>query len=199
MFPYSRRIGTNWSKKAMSKGTDVMQPDGLIRQRLFYTFTLIVRVGLGCLFLWSSLPKIRQPYDFLSSIYNYELVGPKLGMLTAMTLPWLELLVGICLVGGIFVGGALLSSVGMAAMFTFVLASALYHGLEISCDCFSSSDPGIISYSTLIRACVILLFSTITYICVIIFRPCPRGYKTDKLSKNPAENQVANKEILLNY
>jgi len=154
-----------------------MKFDSLIRERFVYVFTLVVRVGLGCLFLWSSLPKIRQPYDFLSSVYNYELVGPKLGMLTAMALPWLELLVGICLVGGIFVSGALLASVGMAAMFTFVLASALYRGLEISCGCFSASAAGIISYSTLIRACMILLFSIAAYICVVILRPSLKTYR----------------------
>jgi putative oxidoreductase len=147
-----------------------MKVDRRIRKRLLHGFTLVVRLGLGCLFLWSSLPKIRQPYDFLSSVYNYELAGPKLGMLTAMTLPWLELLVGICLVGGIFVTGALLASIGMAAMFTFVLASALYRGLDISCGCFGDSAE-VISYSTLIRACLILLFSTAAYIGMVILRP----------------------------
>lgn len=149
-----------------------MQSHRLIRQQIPYAFTLVARVGLGCLFLWSSLPKIRQPYDFLSAIYSYELVGPKLGMLTAMVLPWLELLVALCLLGGIFVSGALLASAGMAVMFTFVLASALYRGLEISCGCFSASDAEIISFSTLIRACLILLFSLAAYIFVVILRPC---------------------------
>lgn len=149
-----------------------MKFDRLKKQRLFSGFILVVRLGLGCLFLWSSLPKIRQPYDFLSSVYNYELVGPKLGVLVAMTLPWAELLVGICLVGGIFVSGALLVSIGMAAMFAFVLASALYRGLDISCGCFSASDAGVIGYSTLIRDCVILLASIAAYIVVIMLRPC---------------------------
>lgn len=149
-----------------------MKLDRVMRKRLFSGFILVVRLGLGCLFLWSSLPKIRQPYDFLSSVYNYELVGPKLGVLVAMTLPWAELLVGICLVGGIFVSGALLVSIGMAAMFAFVLASALYRGLDISCGCFSASDAGVIGYSTLIRDCVILLASIAAYIGVITLKPC---------------------------
>ena len=148
-----------------------MKFDRLKKQRLFSGFIFVVRLGLGCLFLWSSLPKIRQPYDFLSSVYNYELVGPKLGILVAMTLPWAELLVGICLIGGIFVSGALLVSIGMAAMFTFVLASALYRGLDISCGCFSASGAGVIGYSTLIRACAILLFSIAAYIILVALRP----------------------------
>jgi len=51
------------------------------------SFALVVRIGLGCMFLYSSLPKIRQPYDFLASVYKYELVSPKLGLLIAMVPP----------------------------------------------------------------------------------------------------------------
>ncbi|MFC1677270.1 MauE/DoxX family redox-associated membrane protein [Planctomycetota bacterium] len=140
------------------------------KRQLFSAFLLVVRLTLGSIFIWSSLPKIRQSYDFLSSVYSYEIVGPKLGMLVAMTLPWLELLVGICLIGGIFISGALLIGSAMAAMFTFVLSSALYRGLEITCGCFSA-NAGIISYSTVIRASIILFFSIIAYFTVILSRP----------------------------
>lgn len=141
------------------------------RQRFMPGFALVVRLGLGCMFLYSSLPKIRQPYDFLSSVYNYELVGPKLGMLTAMVLPWVELLVGICLIGGIFVSGALLVSIGMCAMFSFVIASALYRGLNISCGCFSASSAEQIGYTTLIRALVIMLISAVAYLSIVFLQP----------------------------
>ena len=143
----------------------------ITRQRLRSGFTIAVRLGLGCLFLYGSLPKIRQPYDFLSSVYNYELVGPKLGMLAAMVLPWAELLVGICLIGGIFVSGALLVSIAMGAMFSFVIASALYRGLNISCGCFSASSTEQIGYITLIRALVIMLISAVAYLSIVFLQP----------------------------
>jgi uncharacterized membrane protein YphA (DoxX/SURF4 family) len=152
-----------------------MKLNTVLRQRLRSGFTVVVRLGLGCLFLYSALPKIRQPYDFLSSVYKYELAGPKLGVLVAMVLPWLELLVGVCLVGGIFVSGALLVSIAMGAMFTFVIASALYRGLNISCGCFSASGQEQIGYATLLRACVILLFSIVAYISAIASPPSLRA------------------------
>jgi len=136
----------------------------LDKQRLFSGCILVVRLALGCLFMYASLPKIRQPYDFLSAVYSYELVGPKLGMLVAMTLPWLELLVGICLVSGICVGGGFLISAGMAAMFIFVLSSALYRGLDISCGCFSSSSSEVVSYATLTRSIILLLACIAAYL-----------------------------------
>jgi hypothetical protein len=135
-----------------------------LRERVAWGLSLVIRLGLGCVFLWSSLPKIRYPYDFLSAIYEYELVGPKLGMLVAMGLPWLELLVGLCLLGGIFVGGALLTTMGLAAVFVFVQASALYRGLEISCGCFSSSSSEVVSYATLTRSIVLLLACITAYL-----------------------------------
>ena len=59
----------------------------VIRRRFMSGFAMVVRLGLGCMFLYGSLHKIRQPYDFLSSVYYYELVGPRLGLLVAMVLP----------------------------------------------------------------------------------------------------------------
>ncbi len=141
------------------------------RDAMLSAFVLVVRLGLGFIFIVSSVPKIRQPFAFLGSVYGYELVGPQMGVLVAMVLPWVELFTGVCLVGGVFVGGALLASMGMGAMFTFVLASALWRHLDISCGCFSSSAAGKISYVTLIRAIVILLVSMAAYAGVILLQP----------------------------
>jgi hypothetical protein len=132
---------------------------------------LVVRLGLGFMFIASSVPKIRQPFVFLGSVYGYELVGPKLGVLVAMVLPWLELFTGVCLVGGVFVGGALLASTGMGVLFTCVLASALWRHLDISCGCFSTSLAGKISYATLIRAGVITIGSAMAYAGTILLQP----------------------------
>ncbi len=106
-----------------------------------------------------------RPYEFLGSVYGYELVGPKMGVLVAMVLPWVELLAGV------FVGGALLASVGMGVLFTFVLGSALYRHLDISCGCFSNPGAGKISYLTLIRAIVITLVSAGACAGVVLLAP----------------------------
>ena len=141
------------------------------KQKTFEVFLYVVRIAIGCMFIYSSLPKIRQPYDFLASVYGYELVGPKAGMFVAMTLPFLELIVGVCLIGGIFISGALLASIGMAVMFTYVLGSALYHGVEITCGCFGAGATEIIGYKTLVRAVIILTMSFFAYLCAIFLPP----------------------------
>jgi hypothetical protein len=50
----------------------------------------------------------------------------------------------------------------MSCMFTFVIASALYRHLNISCGCFGPAAE-MISYATLIRAFLILLAATAAY------------------------------------
>jgi putative oxidoreductase len=119
------------------------------------------------IFIASSIPKLFQPYDFLAGVYSYELVGAKLGVMVAIMLPWLELFVGICLVGGVFVRGAILASMGMCAMFSLALVSALWRGLEISCGCFSLADQNVISYLTVIRAVILLIVSAAIYIYAV--------------------------------
>jgi uncharacterized membrane protein YphA (DoxX/SURF4 family) len=140
---------------------------GQMKKRAVNSLMIILRIAIGVIFIASSIPKLMQPYDFLASVYGYELVGAKVGVGVAIILPWLELFVGICLVGGVFVRGAILASIGMCAMFSFVLASALWHGLEISCGCFSSSAQNIISYWMLIRAMALLLVFLVIYIYTI--------------------------------
>jgi uncharacterized membrane protein YphA (DoxX/SURF4 family) len=159
------------------------------KERVIAGFVLVVRLGLGFMFIMSSLPKIQQPYSFLGSIYGFELVGPKMGMLVAMVLPWVELLTGVCLVGGVFVGGALLASTGMGVLFTFVLASALYRHLEISCGCFSNAGAGKISYLTLIRAIVITLVSAAAYAETILL--APKQWRPPSAEPNPSASRIA--------
>ncbi|MGI6125261.1 MAG: MauE/DoxX family redox-associated membrane protein [Acetivibrionales bacterium] len=131
-------------------------------------FECIVRLVLGCIFLAGALPKIRQPYDFLDDVYRYELVGPKVGMLVAMALPWTELLVGICLLGSVFVGGALLVSAGLGAIFTLAVSWALFQGLDIGCGCFGASSHKINSW-TLMRAILVLFLSVVALLIWLLY------------------------------
>jgi hypothetical protein len=148
--------------------------------------SIIIRLSLGCLFFWSSLPKILLPHSFLGDVYAYRLVGPSLGMIVAMVLPWMELIAGICLLGGLFVSGALLACMGMALLFVGPVSWALYHGLNISCGCFGSGASVHIGYGTLIRIAVIFLGSGFAYLVEILsqkhIRTSPHSEQAEKVS-----------------
>jgi uncharacterized membrane protein YphA (DoxX/SURF4 family) len=92
-----------------------------------------MRWALGGLFIWTGLSKLQQPYDFLFSVYGYELAGPGLGLALACVLPWVEVTLGISLVIGLLDRGALLLSVVLLALFTYARASAVLQDLPIPC------------------------------------------------------------------
>ncbi len=145
-----------------------------MEQRRLYDWLRVlsvgVRLGLGCLFLWSSLPKIQLPHSFLGEVYAYRLVGPASGMLVAMVLPWLELVVGICLLGGVLVTGALVACMAMALLFTVAINWALYHGFNISCGCFGSNAT-LVGYGTLARSILIFLVGAFAFAVELFARP----------------------------
>jgi len=129
---------------------------------------LFLRLGLGLMFLCSSLPKLQQPYDFLSSVYGYELVGPKLGLAVAVVLPWLEFLLGMCLIARIFLDGALLLTGLLAVVFTFVQAYAIARGLDVTCGCFASWSGEPVGSASLTRAILVLFAATVAYACRVL-------------------------------
>jgi len=93
---------------------------------------------LGALMLWAAVSKLANPADFLGSIYAYELPLPKLLLQTvAIVLPWVELLCGLLLLAGLWLGTALTLVSGMLAVFVIVTGQAWARGLEIGCGCFS--------------------------------------------------------------
>lgn len=122
-----------------------------------------IRIVAGAILLWSSIAKLKQPHDFLQTVYSYELVGPAIGMIVAMVLPWLELLLGMCLLLGVLSGGALLGGVLLSVIFTVAIASVLYRGLDISCGCFGAGQGHAISTATLLRSAMLLLALSFTY------------------------------------
>lgn len=126
---------------------------------------LLTRVLIGLVLVVSSGPKLQQPYDFLSIIYGYELVGPRLGLVAAMLLPWFELVAGFCLVAGILETAALIMSSMLFALFTLAMASALHRGLAIACGCFDVRGETLVTQTTVVRTgilfaanCIALLF-----------------------------------------
>jgi uncharacterized membrane protein YphA (DoxX/SURF4 family) len=148
---------------------------------------LIVRLALGCLFLWSGISKIQTPHEFLGNVYDYQMVGPVLGVLVAMILPWFELVTGVCLLGGVLVAGMLLACMMMACIFIVAIGWALHYDLNISCGCFGDVNGPAIGYGTLARAFLILAVSSLCYGLEVFGYPDIRTfYIGNRLSRHNA-------------
>ncbi len=127
---------------------------------------LILRVTIGVAFIWACAHKIRQPYDFLHAIYSYEIVGPKVGLLVAIMLPWFELLIGMSLLSGLMLGGAFMGVMASCLAFSIANAHAIASELSISCNCFGAIDAGMVGYGTLFRS-IMFLICGIVGVCLV--------------------------------
>src|SRR5512139_116266 len=96
-----------------------------------------VRLALGALFIYSAWPKIADPPAFAQMLSNYRLLPGALVNPTALVLPWLEMVAGICLVAGIMRRGAALWIAVLLVVFMGALAINLARDLAVDCGCFS--------------------------------------------------------------
>ena len=120
---------------------------------------LVLRIALGCVFIYASLDKIRHPGLFAEAVYNYQLLPDVTVNLVAISLPWLELLSGSLLVLGLWMEGSILILSGLMVIFIGALGINLARGLDVHCGCFitQSSDP--ITIFTLFRDSLFLLLA----------------------------------------
>lgn len=96
-----------------------------------------VRWLLALLLVWAALSKIANLNEFHASILAYQVPLPdSLIRLTAIALPWLELLCGILLLVGGARRAALVWAMVLFAVFVLATGQAWARGLDISCGCF---------------------------------------------------------------
>nr|HID59381.1 cation diffusion facilitator family transporter [Desulfobacterales bacterium] len=101
---------------------------------------LVLRLLMGSVFVYASLYKIVSPEAFAETIYNYQIVPGGLINLTAIILPWLELVLGAFLILGVWLPGSILLSTLLLATFFGLILFNFVRGLDIDCGCFKTSD-----------------------------------------------------------
>ncbi len=142
-------------------------------------FSVIVRLALGGILLWAGLSKMQRPYEFLEAVNRYSLLAPQGVILISALLPWIEVMVGLCLLIGLLTGGALVGCMLLSAVFIVAQSSALWRGLLIPCGCSGGDSYGteIIDHMTIARSCFMLLAAAAVYIHFLT-----RGLKVDARS-----------------
>jgi putative oxidoreductase len=104
--------------------------------------TIRVQLALGVIFVVAALPKLLDPPSFAHMIYNYRLVPGPLVNLMAMTMPWIELLSGLCLILGIWRTTARTIIAILLALFIIAISINLLRGNAIDCGCFDVTAAG---------------------------------------------------------
>jgi putative oxidoreductase len=107
-----------------------------IRKNAKRYLLLSLRVGLGLVFIYAGILKIRDPIAFAGSVAAYKLLPYFLNYLVAVTIPWVEATCGLLLVIGYRVRAAAGITAAMNILFIVLLASTIMRGLDIDCGCF---------------------------------------------------------------
>lgn len=100
-----------------------------------------LRLALACMWLYASADKLVRPADFALIVKGYHILPEALVNPVAIWLPWLELMLGVCLYTGFLRDGALGLSALLLAAFWGVLMFNWARGVDVGCGCFNST-PG---------------------------------------------------------
>jgi putative oxidoreductase len=104
--------------------------------------TIRVQIALGLIFVVAALPKLTDPPSFAHMIYNYRILPAGLINVSALIMPWVEVLCGLALILGVWTRAA--RTVIALLLITFILAISwnLLRGNAIDCGCFDVSAAG---------------------------------------------------------
>lgn len=97
---------------------------------------IVLRFLVGGTFLYSGLSKVGAPLQALAAVYSYQIVVPDWAAeVIAAALPWMEILLGLALVAGVWLPVALGWTALMLCGFTALTAQAWWRELPIDCGC----------------------------------------------------------------
>ena len=96
----------------------------------------IIRIAMGIVFIYASYSKILDPISFSQNIHNYGVTPLFIENIIALTLPWVELFIGIGLIFKFKYEASLDISITLIIIFILLIAQAYLRGKSIDCGCF---------------------------------------------------------------
>lgn len=135
-------------------------------------FLLFLRLVVGGGFIWAAVTKIADPLAFAQDVKNYRLVGQSLSFITAIFLPWVELIAGVCLIVGVFPRSSALLTSGLLLFFIFLVIITMIRGIDVDCGCFGTFSRRadlwlVLEDSVWLVMSLVLLFSPGNQFCLL--------------------------------
>jgi uncharacterized membrane protein YphA (DoxX/SURF4 family) len=133
----------------------------------------LLALVVGGVFLYACWDKILEPRKFAAIVYQYQVIGPSAALgflpanLLAVTLPWVELVVGLLLVTGFWRREAAVVAGALLVMFLAAVGIATAQGIDLAnCGCFSVDENDgraagwklVVGDLVLLAACAVLAF-----------------------------------------
>ena len=101
---------------------------------------IALRFVVGGVFVFAGVVKIINPAQFAGDIGNYRVLPYEWIDLLAVTLPWVEVVAGLLLIGGIWTRASALVIALMLLVFLIAIGQAVARNLNIDCGCFGSVE-----------------------------------------------------------
>jgi uncharacterized membrane protein YphA (DoxX/SURF4 family) len=120
------------------------------RSNLGRTGLIILRLGLAAIFGYAAWLKLREPWMlFAMSVDAYHVIPEWGSVAVARTLPWIELLLAVLLLAGLWQRVAMPAASVLLAVFFALMVRSYARGEGIDCGCFGPGEA--ISPITLLR------------------------------------------------
>lgn len=100
------------------------------------SFTRVITMGLASTLLATGMIHATQPYFFVNSIGAYKITPPAISGLMGIWLPYLQIVIAICMIFRLAEKVALCFAAGIFATFAVAQMTILVRGMEIDCGCF---------------------------------------------------------------
>ena len=99
---------------------------------------LCMRLVLGGTMLWAGWEKIPEPIFFVQTVHAYDILPEALATPFAVVVPWIELVIGLALIVGLWTRESALVSGVMLGSFGVAIGINILRGAEIDCGCFGA-------------------------------------------------------------
>lgn len=117
----------------------------------FLALILCARLAVGSLLLPSAVGKLKDLVHFTQGVRAYRLLPDRLVPVVSWGLPWLELVVALLLISGLYVSLAALSVSILISGFTVAVLVNLVRGRVIRCHCHGLAGNRLITRGTVAR------------------------------------------------
>ena len=113
----------------------------LINKGNLHIWLIVGRLILGAIFVVAAYMKLKAPWiEFAGSLGSYELLPDWALEPLAKMLPWVELVLGVALISGIWQRWFALCASLLLTLFFSVMVRSYLVGLKIDCGCFGPGE-----------------------------------------------------------
>ncbi|MEW5912869.1 MAG: MauE/DoxX family redox-associated membrane protein [Thermodesulfobacteriota bacterium] len=119
--------------------------------------SLACRLFLAALYLWAAHDKVWQPAEFAGAMAVYDILPLWSVNAASVALAWLELMIGLLLVSGVWVRAAAAWAGGLLALFTLLMLWAGFTGAGFDCGCLPGGGSHPAGFEAALRDFLMLL------------------------------------------